>query len=74
MDKLYLSTIGKTGNSKTIVIPSDIVDGLGWNRGDRVYFTLADEDQLIIRKLDLDTIRALKKGGVYDDEPVINIK
>lgn len=47
---------------------------MGWARGDRVVFTFAGDDQLIIKKLPDELLRKLKVGGVDDDLPTINIK
>lgn len=74
MEIIYTSKIGKTGSSKTIVIPVDILNGLGWDRGDRVYFTLAQDDTLIIKKLSDETIRRLKdisRQAGFDEETIM---
>ena len=73
MEEFYSTKIRIVGTSKAVVIPVNVLQGLGWKRGDRVYFTFAGDDQLIVRKLDDETIRRLKESGGLDREPVIDI-
>jgi AbrB family looped-hinge helix DNA binding protein len=73
MEELYTTKIVKVGTSKAVVIPTNVLDGLGWKRGDRVVFTFAGEDQLIVKKLDDETIRRIKEVGHMGDEPTIHI-
>ncbi len=62
-----------TGTSKCIIVPTNVLDGLGWKRGDRVFFTFAGDDQLIVRRLDDATIRQIKSTGTLGDEPTIQV-
>lgn len=73
MEELYTTKIVKVGTSRAVVIPSNVMDGLGWQRGDRVVFTFAADNQLIVKKLDDETIRNLKAVGLSDREPTIQI-
>jgi len=73
MEVIYTTRIVKVGNSKALVIPTPVLNGLGWQRGDMVLFTFANEDNLIVKKIDDETIRRLKAMGQSDDEPVIQI-
>lgn len=73
MEELYITKIVKVGTSKAVVIPTNVLDGLGWRRGDRVVFTFAADNQLIVKRLDDETIRKLKEQGGLDREPVIDI-
>lgn len=73
MEELYITKIVKVGTSKAVVIPTNVLEGLGWQRGDRVIFTFAGDDQLIVRKLNDETIRRLKDAGGQNEEPTITI-
>lgn len=73
MEYIYTTKIVKIGDSKGVIIPLPILDGLGWKRGDMVVFTFAAGDQLIIKKLDDETIRQIKRQGNLGDEPTIQI-
>lgn len=46
---------------------------MGWARGDRVVFTFAGDDQLIIKKLPDELLRKIKLSGVDGDLPTIDI-
>lgn len=63
MDNIITAKIIKVGSSKAIVIPVNVLSGLGWERGDNVIFTFGFDDTLIIKKLDDETIRRLKDFG-----------
>lgn len=73
MEEIYITKIVKVGNSKAVVIPSNVMDGLNWKRGDRVIFTFAADDQLIVKRIDDETIRKLKAVNYLGDEPTIQI-
>lgn len=73
MEELYITKIVLTGTSLAVVVPRNVLAGLGWQRGDRVYFTFADDDQLIVRRMTDDIIRKLKGSGSFGDEPTIQI-
>lgn len=69
MDNLYITRLILIGTSKGIVVPAEILNGLKWQRGDQLIFTFAADDQLIIRRVTNEQIRALK-----EDVPTIKIK
>lgn len=73
MDNLYTTKIVKVGTSRAVVIPSNILNGLRWERGDNVIFTFGYDDTLIIKKLDDDTIRRLKNQSGQVDGPTVQI-
>ena len=67
MEQLYTTKVTRVGTSKGIVIPIDIINGLGWQRGDTVLFTFAADDKLIVKRIDNETIKKLKRdSGLYD--------
>lgn len=67
MEELYMTKIVRVGTSKAIIVPVNVLDGLGWQRGDRVLFTFAGHDQLIVRKVDDETIKQLKATREFND-------
>lgn len=73
MEYIYTTKLVKIGDSRGVVIPVPILDGLGWKRGDLLIFTFADGDQLITKKLDDAAIRRLKNSQGETDEETINI-
>lgn len=73
MDNLYTTKVIKVGTSKAIIIPVNVLSGLGWLRGDRVIMTFGYDDSLIIKKLDDETIRRLKNYGAENGEPLIEV-
>lgn len=73
MEEIYITKIVKVGNSKAVVIPTNVMDGLRWERGDRVIFTFAGDDQLIVRRISDEAIRKLKAVDNMGDEPTIQI-
>ena len=73
MEELYTTKIIVSGTSKAIIIPVNVLAGLGWQRGDRVVFTFAGDDQLIVKKLDNATVRQIKSTGYLGDEQTIQI-
>lgn len=73
MEDIYTTRIHKVGTSHGIILPVPIMNGFGWKRGDMVVFTFADENQLILKKLDDETIRKIKRQGSLGDEPTIQI-
>lgn len=56
------------GTSKGVIVPVEILNGLKWQRGDQLIFSFANDDQLIIKRVTKEQIRALK-----EDVPTINI-
>lgn len=73
MEELYITKIVKVGTSKAVVIPTNVLEGLGWQRGDRVIFTFAGQDQLIVKRVTDEDIRKLKALSDMGDEPTIQI-
>lgn len=73
MEELYLTKIVRIGTSKGIIVPTNILDGLNWKRGDRVVFTFGYDDTLIVKKVDDETIRQIKRAGGVDVEPTIQV-
>lgn len=74
MEEFYTTRIARVGTAEAVYIPRAILRQLGWGRGDRVVFTFAGDDQLIVKKLPDELLRKLKIGSVEDDLPVIDIK
>ena len=73
MEVLYTAKVINNGSSKAIILPRPVIDGLGWKRGDRVVFTFAGEDQLIVRRLTDEMIREIKSFGGELEQPDIDI-
>lgn len=75
METLYTAKIIKIGTSKAVIIPVNVLSGLGWERGDNVILTFGYDDALIIKKIDDESIRRLKdlSGQTEGDESTIQL-
>lgn len=73
MEDIYTTKIIRSGTSLAVIVPKNVLSGLGWQRGDRVVFTFDYNDTLIVKKLDDETIRRLKELDRLDREPTIDI-
>lgn len=71
MDNLYTTKLVKIGTSRGVIIPTNILSGLNWQRGDSVIFTFGYDDALIIKKLDDESIRRLKEQSRQNGEDTI---
>jgi antitoxin component of MazEF toxin-antitoxin module len=49
---MWVRVIGKTGNSVTLVLPSDALDALKWERGDFLAIKMSSKEELVISKFD----------------------
>lgn len=47
---MWVRVIGKTGDSLTIVLPSDAIDVLKWERGEYLEIRMIVKGELVIRK------------------------
>lgn len=73
MEELYTTKLRKVGDSQGIIVPVPILNGLNWKRGDRVLYTFGLNDTLIVKKIDDEIIRQIKREGGLGDEPTIQI-
>lgn len=73
MDNLYTTKLVKIGTSRGVIIPTNILTGLNWQRGDSIIFTFGYDDTLIIKKLDDETIRRLKEQSRQISEETITL-
>lgn len=73
MEPFYTTKIMQVGTSKGITIPVAIMNALEWKRGDRILFTFANHDTLILKRIDDKTLRLLKARNVDADLPTIDI-
>lgn len=60
MESIYITRVVTVGTSQGIVIPAPILRGMKWERGDRLVFGFARDNQIILRKLSDKEIRELK--------------
>ncbi len=51
MKALHFTKLVKVGTSLGVVIPSNVVRALGWERGDILVFGFAGTDQLVIKRV-----------------------
>lgn len=51
MNQLRITKVLKTGNSLSIVIPREVRDALGIQRGDQMSFGIYSDDVICIRKI-----------------------
>ena len=51
MPVIFRVTLGKTGNSLRITIPSPVVEGFGWKERDQIIL-IVTEGEITVRKLE----------------------
>lgn len=74
MEYIYTTKVVKIGDSRGLIVPKPVLNGLGWQRGDTVIFTFGYDDTLIIKKLDDETLRRFKDTGGQNEEHTITIE
>lgn len=60
MEIVQITKIIKTGNSLCVVIPKNILNALNLQRGDQVVFGIYDDHSLVVRKLQVGELQAIK--------------
>ena len=60
---IFRVTLGKTGNSLRITIPSPVVEGFGWKRKDQILL-IVTEDEITLRKLESSKKERPRRGSV----------
>lgn len=60
MEVLTIHKIIKVGDSLGVVIPKNILDGLGWQRGDQMVFGVYDVDALCICRISQEKLKELR--------------
>lgn len=60
MERLLTTKIIKIGSSLGLVLPKDILGGMGLDRGDQVIFSVIAGPTLVVRQLSDAEIRRLK--------------
>lgn len=68
MEDIYLTKVVRVGSSKGIIIPTNILNALNWQRGDTIIFILANPEQLIIKRVSDKDIHELKHGRIIEGE------
>lgn len=68
MEPLHITKLVRTGTSNAIVVPVNILAGLGWKRGDNLIFTFATNEQLVVRKISDEQVRMLKASHEESQE------
>ena len=53
MPVIFRVTLGKTGNSLRITIPTPVVEGFGWKEKDQIIL-IVTEGEITVRKLERD--------------------
>lgn len=72
MERLYTTKLTRLGNSDAIIVPVDILRGLGWRRGDNLIMVYAPPDMLGVRRIGDEEVRELKrKPPVLEEAPII---
>lgn len=63
METIYMTKLVKIGTSHGVIIPTEILNGYHWQRGDFLVFGFAGADQLFLKRLtDLD-LQKIKGNG-----------
>jgi len=58
---IFRVTLGKTGNSLRITIPSPVVEGFGWKERDQIML-IVTESEITVRRLERDKKDRPRKG------------
>ena len=61
MEELHITKIVKMGNSLGIIIPSNILKGYKWERGDRLIFGMTADNVLSVKRPSDKEFKELKK-------------
>lgn len=64
MQTIFITKIIRVGNSLGVLIPSEILKGYHWERGDILVFGFAGQDHLYIKKLSDKEINDLKPNEI----------
>lgn len=68
MQTFYITKILKIGNSRGIIIPNEILNGLHWERGDHLVFGFAGTEQVFLKRL---TDKDMEQMKPYDTEKLL---
>ena len=54
---MWLRIIGKIGGSNSVVLPAQLMNGIGWRRGDHVQLSILAPNKVLITKLDVENLK-----------------
>ncbi|MCR4323006.1 MAG: AbrB/MazE/SpoVT family DNA-binding domain-containing protein [Candidatus Azambacteria bacterium] len=49
---MWVRIIGKIGNSKSVVLPAQLLRGLNWKRGDYMHISVVGPDKVMLMKFE----------------------
>lgn len=53
---MWIRVIGRVGNSNAVVLPVQLLKGLGWKRGDYVEISVVGPDKVMLTRFDEKTM------------------
>lgn len=59
---IYQKKILKYGNSLTLIIPNELIAGLGWQRGDTILFVPESDKKVLLRHVtDVEMLKLIEE-------------
>lgn len=71
---MWIRILGRIGNSNAVVLPSALLRGLKWGRGDFVQISVLDQNKVLLTRFDANLVSDAVREAIINQQKTINDK